>query len=186
MASARDIANTHAERLRGAFGDALTPAKAIECGRVAEMLAIADAIRTRIVDEGIGDFTALERAEDMAARAVQALGTPKSVNTISIEYVASDHPEANMAQVHHLEEQLALAHKRIAVLEGTAVRTAQEPQAAESIESDCAPAGATEPSNVLAFDPRGNINVGNGSCAIDAPLSERYPSLKYDPPVGRW
>jgi hypothetical protein len=87
MLSARDIANAHAERLKAGFGDAITPAKSVECERAAEMLAIADAIRTRIVDEGVGDFSALERAEDMAAKAVLALGVPKpKVHTIRVLY----------------------------------------------------------------------------------------------------
>jgi hypothetical protein len=36
-----------------------------------------------------------------------------------------------------------------------------------------------DPSNVVPF-------VGNGSCAIDTPLENRYPHLRDTPPVGRW
>jgi hypothetical protein len=52
----------------------------------------------------------------------------------------------------------------------------QEPQ--EPPEQQAAP---EPPSNVLNFDPR-----GNGSAEVNGSLSERYPSLRWDPPVGRW
>jgi hypothetical protein len=41
---------------------------------------------------------------------------------------------------------------------------------------------APPPANVVPLhDPR-----GNGSCAIDTPLEQRYPHLQDTPPVGRW
>jgi hypothetical protein len=193
MSSARDLANTHAERLKAAFGDSLTPAKSVECERVAEMLAIADAIRTRRVDEGVGDFSALERAEDMAAVAVRELGTPKpKVTQIQVNYV--DELAVQLKDTHLGESEAVLliaaekdkleAERDTLKAENERLRRALERGVVQSTPDQTnAPAATPEassvrpeqqnadPSNVVPF-------VGNGSCAIDMPLEQRYPHLR--------
>jgi hypothetical protein len=45
----------------------------------------------------------------------------------------------------------------------------------------------TEPASPPAAKPSNVVDIrGNGSCAVSGSLADRYPSLRWDPPVGKW
>jgi hypothetical protein len=115
--------------------------------------------------------------------AVNAMLPVKAPKPLVIRYVDSD----GAGNVGHGGEEQRLQREvdewRAKYFElikkGGAAPPPPEPQAVENIGSDVLRSPATEPSNVVPF-------VGNGSCAIDAPLEQRYPHLRDTPPVGRW
>jgi hypothetical protein len=68
---------------------------------------------------------------------------------------------------------------RCAELEAAAPATAK-PEIAQQRAPEAQGEASGKPSNVITLDPR-----GNGSCAISAPLQDRYPLAHLDP-VGKW
>jgi hypothetical protein len=66
-----------------------------------------------------------------------------------VEFVSSSHPEANMGQVRHLEEQLELARKRIAALEGGAPVSPSRAEPPQGQQTALPPE-----SNVVPMPPR--------------------------------
>jgi hypothetical protein len=72
----RNLSAQHAERLKAAFGNALSDAKAAACERTADLLALSENFRTRLVDAESGDIEKLLRLEAIADGAVAALCIP--------------------------------------------------------------------------------------------------------------
>jgi hypothetical protein len=72
----RELSQWHAERLKAAFGNELTDAKTAACERTADLLALSEHFRTKLVDAESGDIEKLLRLEAIADAAVAALAIP--------------------------------------------------------------------------------------------------------------
>ena len=73
----RALSEAHAKRLKAAFGEMLlTDAKASACERCADLLALAEHYRSKLIDAEAGDIEKLLRLETLADAAVAALGLP--------------------------------------------------------------------------------------------------------------
>jgi hypothetical protein len=206
--TARDIANEHTARLTAAFGPDITPAKTAECARAGQLLAIADMIRTRLIDEGVADFSSLISAEQMADMAVAQLRLPPvakpKVGRIQVTYVSRFdgklenllkelRPELAESElirelgqrITELEGENEALKNAVAVLERECAALRVSGQLAEEKPHPEPPEGQQMASgmlsNVVSFDPR-----GNGSAIVNRDLAERYPNLRFDPPVGKW
>jgi len=127
VGSARHLADEHETNLRAAFGSNLSPVKEAEIRHAAKLLAIADAVSTKIVDEGVDAFDKLAKAEDLAKAAVQALGVPQAdkpkVTALEVAFVDGFSMELKRAldacaPRSRARVALAAAQSRVAELEG--------------------------------------------------------------------
>jgi hypothetical protein len=129
MTTISDLAADQAGRIAEAFGgETITPLKEAGIARTAELLALAQSMRGRIIAEGKGDLAALVRTEELAAAALAALNVPTIPATppqpLEVEFID---PRLDKLS----DEQLARLEEIVAVMDGKA--PVEEPPSAEQI-----------------------------------------------------
>jgi hypothetical protein len=173
---------------RGHDPDNLTPDVRELVNRIATLKLVYEIETTKLVaGEDVDSGNLLKLTESLTTLLPPP---PPKVNAITIKYVDSDGDgrpgtggEEQRLQ-REVDEWRAKYHELIK-------KGGASPVVVSSGNNQEQRPAPEQPSNVVSFDPGASVSVDDdkskrGNLVVSQSLEERYPSLRHDPPAGRW